>query len=189
MPPKARITEEMIIDAAFEIVRSSGAENINARAVAQKLNCSTQPVMYHFETIEQLKRTVYAKATQCYAQFVKSCAEGEKLTLDKLCAKHIFFAAEQPRLFRFLFLSPFFDSKAFFRLPLREDMQPVLQDICEKNGLSREQATEAFMTAATYAHGYAGMVACDGGCFDRQEAQRHVEAVCAAIIEAAKQSD
>lgn len=55
MPPKAKITKDMIIDAAFEIARKTGAENINARTVSQKLNCSTQPVMYHFATIEELK--------------------------------------------------------------------------------------------------------------------------------------
>lgn len=51
MPPKAKITKDMIIDAAFEIARETGAENINARTVSKKLNCSTQPVMYHFATI------------------------------------------------------------------------------------------------------------------------------------------
>ncbi len=43
----------MIIDAAFEIAGETGAENINARTVSKKLNCSTQPVMYHFATIEE----------------------------------------------------------------------------------------------------------------------------------------
>ena len=55
MPPRAKITKEMVIDAAFEVAREAGAENINARTVAKKLNCSTQPVMYHFATIEELK--------------------------------------------------------------------------------------------------------------------------------------
>lgn len=53
MPPRAKITKEMVIDAAFEVARETGAENINARTVATKLNCSTQPVMYHFATIEE----------------------------------------------------------------------------------------------------------------------------------------
>ena len=53
VPPKAKVTKDMIIDAAFEVARESGVENINARTVAKKLNCSTQPVMYHFETIEK----------------------------------------------------------------------------------------------------------------------------------------
>ena len=62
MPPKVKITKEMIIDAAFEIARSEGAENINARTVSKKLGCSTQPVMYHLlmkMTMKYLKILVY----------------------------------------------------------------------------------------------------------------------------------
>ena len=62
MPPKPKITKEMIVDAAFEIARKTGAENINARTVAERLECSTQPIMYHFATIEELKKAAYAKA-------------------------------------------------------------------------------------------------------------------------------
>ncbi len=62
MPPKPKITRDMVIVAAFEAARKTGTENINARTVSKKLNCSTQPVMYHFSTIEELKNTVYTKA-------------------------------------------------------------------------------------------------------------------------------
>ena len=47
MPAKPKVTKEMIVDAAFEIARKEGMENINARTVSEKLSCSTQPVMYH----------------------------------------------------------------------------------------------------------------------------------------------
>lgn len=50
MPPKAKITREMIIHAGIEIVREHGIENVNARTVSKKLGCSTQPVMYHFKS-------------------------------------------------------------------------------------------------------------------------------------------
>lgn len=43
MPAIAKVTKEMIIDAAFETIKEMGAENINARTVSQKLGCSTQP--------------------------------------------------------------------------------------------------------------------------------------------------
>ena len=56
MPARIKVTKEMIVDAAFAIARETGAENINARTVSEKLNCSTQPVMYHFATIEELKK-------------------------------------------------------------------------------------------------------------------------------------
>ena len=52
MPAKAKVTKEMIVDAAFAIAREAGAENINARTVSERLHCSTQPVMYNFATME-----------------------------------------------------------------------------------------------------------------------------------------
>ena len=44
MPAIAKVTKEMIIEAAFEIAKEMGAESITARTVSQKLGCSTQPV-------------------------------------------------------------------------------------------------------------------------------------------------
>ena len=57
MPAKAKVTKEMIIDAAFEIAKEMGAENINARTVSQKLSCSTQPVLYHFKASVDVPKT------------------------------------------------------------------------------------------------------------------------------------
>ena len=45
MPAKAKVTKEMIVDAAFAIAREAGVENINARTVSERLHCST-PVSY-----------------------------------------------------------------------------------------------------------------------------------------------
>ena len=41
MPAKAKVTKEMIIEAAFAVARETGAENINARTVSERLHCST----------------------------------------------------------------------------------------------------------------------------------------------------
>ena len=61
MPPKPRINKQMILDASFEIVREQGHEMINARTIAEKLGCSTQPVMYHFKTIGEIREEKAAK--------------------------------------------------------------------------------------------------------------------------------
>lgn len=70
MPPKAKITKEMIINAAFEVARADGAENVNARTVSKKLGCSTQPVMYHFAKIEDMKKAVYERADAFHTQYL-----------------------------------------------------------------------------------------------------------------------
>lgn len=75
MPPKAKISKEMIVNAALEIARLTGAENINARTVSQKLNCSTQPIMYHFKTIEDLKKATYQKADEYHTTYLSRIEE------------------------------------------------------------------------------------------------------------------
>ena len=39
MPPKVKVTREQIVQAALALVRESGAQALNARAVANRLGC------------------------------------------------------------------------------------------------------------------------------------------------------
>lgn len=49
MPPKARITKDVIINAAVEIARRRGYGSISAGTVSGRLRCSAQPVAGHLE--------------------------------------------------------------------------------------------------------------------------------------------
>ena len=44
MPPKVKVTQDQIIQAAMDIVRESGIDALNARALAKQLDCSIQPI-------------------------------------------------------------------------------------------------------------------------------------------------
>ena len=101
MPAKVKVTKEMIIDAAFAIARETGAENINARTVAERLHCSTQPVMYHFATIEELKRTVYAKADLYHSEYLMNMKKPPKGAALGIGMNYIRFAIEEPHLYLF----------------------------------------------------------------------------------------
>ena len=70
MPPKVKITRDMIIDAAFDIIRNEGSENLNARNIAARLNCSTQPVLYSFKTVDEIREAVYRKADEYHTSFI-----------------------------------------------------------------------------------------------------------------------
>ena len=82
MPKPARITKDMIIEAAVDLIRESGYESINARTLAAKLHCSTQPVMYHFETIESLKRAAYEYTDHMHTQYLMSIEEDQDPVLS-----------------------------------------------------------------------------------------------------------
>ena len=64
MPPTKRISKEAIVDAAVEVLRSGGASAVNARSVAKKLGCSTQPIYLSFQSMNELKTAVTQQAVE-----------------------------------------------------------------------------------------------------------------------------
>lgn len=42
--PKQKITKDMVIDAAFELARNDGMEQVIVKNIAEKLGCSVQPI-------------------------------------------------------------------------------------------------------------------------------------------------
>lgn len=157
MPPKAKITREMIIDAAFDISRNDGAENINARTVSKKLNCSTQPVMYHFKTIEELKRAVYVKADEFHSSYIANI-QGQS-PMKSIGLKYIQFGAKEKNLFRLLFQTNEFAGKNISDLTSGEEIEFVIKLLSAANNIPVEQARVIFKSLFLFAHGYASMFA------------------------------
>lgn len=159
MPAKIKATKEMIINAAFEIAREMGAENINARTVSEKLNCSTQPVMYHFATIEELKRAAYAKADLYHSEYLMNIKKQQNGAMLGIGLNYIRFAIEEPHLFRFLFQSNFFNGTTMIELIDAEELMPVLSAMQQALEMSIEQTKKVFLTVFLFAHGYASIIA------------------------------
>ncbi|QGQ94218.1 TetR/AcrR family transcriptional regulator [Paenibacillus psychroresistens] len=113
MPPKAEITKEKVLEAAFEIVRAHGLEALTARSIAQKLKCSTQPIYSVYGNMVELKDDVYDKAVS-FANARMSEYEDEKnvLALNNAIGC-LYFAKNEKQLFKTVYLSGYrkFDSK------------------------------------------------------------------------------
>ena len=166
MPPKARITKEMIIDAAFAVVRRSGADEINVRKIAAELGCSTQPVMYHFRTMEELRAEVYEKSVS----FSKNVAfNGDQNTIEELCIRYIHFARDEHNLFRFIYqtgrvicerLKDYFEC---------DELTAPIERFMDETGLTRKQADSFVSTLFLTIHGYCSLIA--NNCIEYDETQ------------------
>lgn len=177
MPPKAKITKEMILDAAFEVVREAGAENMNARTVAEKLNCSTQPIMYHFATIEEMKKAVYAKLDQYHTKYLMNRTSPHKGVMLCIGLNYIRFAMEEPNLFRFLFQSGFVVQNSLLEMIDSEELEPIISVMQKAMNLSMEQTKEVFQTLSLFAHGYASIIANNALEYDEELVAIHLERV------------
>lgn len=159
MPPKPKITKEMVLDAAFDIARTEGVEQINARTVSQKLGCSTQPVMYHFAKIEDLKRAAYEKADWFHAEYLLNVDERSEDFMLGIGLNYIRFAIAEPHLFRFLFQSGYAVENNLLEMIDSEALKPVLLAMQKASGMNEIQMKEVFITIALFAHGYASFFA------------------------------
>lgn len=174
MPPKARITEDMIVSAAIEVVRQSGFESINARTVSGQLRCSTQPVMYHFSTIDNLKRAAYRQADQLHTNYLMNTTPGQDPILG-IGLNYVRFAVEEPQMFRFLFQSGYAEENSLLEMLDSGELLPVLAAMQAGSGLNAEQTKDVFITVAMFAHGYASLIANNHLEFDEKLIARHLE--------------
>lgn len=167
MPPKARITKEMIVDAGFELVRKSGSDKITAQAVAEELGCSTQPIMSHFKKVEDLRTTVAEKADQYHSAYLMNIA-GENPMLE-IGLNYIRFAREERHLFRLLFQSGGFSGTSLWESLDSPELQPVLALFSRETGISSIDAAKAFKALFLVVHGYASMFAANEMEYDERE--------------------
>ena len=188
MPPKTRIIKDMIIDAAVEIARNSGYENISARTVSGQLHCSTQPVMYHFPTIDAMKRAAYEKADRMHSEYLMTVMPGKDPVLS-IGLNYIRFAVEEPQLFRFLFQSGYAKEHSLKEMIDSEELIPVLSAMQEGSGLSTEKTRQIFLTVALFAHGYASIIANNGLEYDEILTAEHLEQTWNGAVLAALQEE
>lgn len=168
MPPKAKITVEMIIDAGVELVKAEGAESINARTVAKKLGCSTQPVMYHFNTIDSLRMAIYKRLDDIHTQYIMNISPHPKDISLGIGLNYVRFAAEEPNCFRFLFQSGLINEHSIIEMIDSDDIMPVIAALQEETQLNIEQTKIVFHTICMFVHGYASLIANNSLEFDEK---------------------
>ena len=107
MPAVRKVSKEQIIDAAVDVLRGDGFSAINARSVAKKLGCSTQPIYFSFRNMEELKAALTERAIQMHTQRGRDSLrihEGNDSRYSSYGMGFVKFAAEEKQLFRWLYL-------------------------------------------------------------------------------------
>ena len=154
MSKKPTTTKEVIIEGAFQLIREKGREFLSARSLASSLGCSTQPIMYQFPDLDELRELTYQKADAFHSEFIM--AGGDLLGMGQ---RYIRFAEEEPQLFRFLFQSGRFSGSSLEELIRSPEMSGVLAAVSTEEGLSAESAVSFFEPLVAVVHGYASLIA------------------------------
>ena len=58
MPAKKIVYEKDVVEAALDIIREKGENSLNARDIAKKIGCSTQPLYSLYKNMAELEDAV-----------------------------------------------------------------------------------------------------------------------------------
>ncbi|HYE10886.1 MAG TPA: TetR/AcrR family transcriptional regulator, partial [Patescibacteria group bacterium] len=100
MPPKIRITEDAILDAAIAITRENGIASVNARELAKSLGCSIQPVFRSFQSMDNLKKDICKKAESIFDNYTRQGMERHRIPFLGVGLAYIDFAKKEKNLFK-----------------------------------------------------------------------------------------
>lgn len=189
MPPKTKITRDMILGAGLDIIRQEGIENLNVRRIAAALGCSTQPVMYCYETMDELKNELYAAADGMHTERLMRGADSSGSPMLTIGLNYIGFAAEEKHLFRFLFQSDKFRNTSFGDLMNGEELGFLLAPLQAAAGLTERQAREVFGALFLCVHGIASLIANNSMEYDKEEFTRLLNMTFNGAVGAVKEGE
>lgn len=184
MPPKAKVTKDMILKTVLEITRESGFETVNARSIASKLQCSTRPIFTCYENMEELKTEFLNFAYEYYEQYVTNYNNSVNVSPYLILPlSYIEFAQKETQLFKLLFVNnmdlKMSEAKDFYR---EIDNEKKAKLFSESIGIGFEQSKTIFLDLFLYTHGIAVLAATQKFALDRDKAEKMVTNILTAFV-------
>lgn len=157
MPAPKKVSREDILEGALNTLRESGFASVNARSVAKKLGCSTQPIYLSYKNMDELKNELTKRAIQEHSIRVKESMKEQNIQWSRYCSYGIGlvrFAKEEKQLFRFLYLEEGQNGKQQDDIHIPQ----IIRVIQEDYGYSEEIACQFHRDMTFYSFGIAVMV-------------------------------
>lgn len=171
MPPKPSVNREEILDAAVSLVRLAGIDAVNARSLADKLDCSTKPLFRVYGNMDALKKDILARLDDCYNSFMARRIRPENRLLTQSIA-YVEFARQEPNIFNTLFMNRTCQGKSTAEILDADWNQASILNAQEVTGLSGEQARGLFRDVWLYSHGVATQIVSNSIDLPQEEAVR-----------------
>lgn len=150
--PKQRITKEMVVDAAFEIARSSGMEQVQVKNIADRLGCSVQPIYSYCKSMEGLRQDVTRQVSRFIQEYIAVRIDQKDLFRSTGSA-YIQLAKEEPNLFKIFILRQRSGISSLDELYRSEAGSQVADFIAEQLQIGVRQARQLHLHMLIYTIG------------------------------------
>lgn len=159
MPKNIKISKDMILEAAFEIARKDGIENLSNRELAKKLKCSIRPIYYQFENVEEMQKELYKKIEKYFYKFLMDHMIEGIPKYKQIGIHYIKFAKKEKKLFQTLFMSEWGLTPNAFIAKDGEDYEEIEKLIKISTNLKDDDIKTFHTKMWIFCHGIATLVA------------------------------
>lgn len=138
-----------------------GYSSINIKTLSKEIGCSTQPLVWHFENMEGLRKSLAEYALHYANNKMCPSAINAIEAFEQVGAAFIHIAVGTPNLFRFLYLEGYSGSPAenFDALIADDDNAELIKRIASDLSISEESAGSYLQNTIIYTHGIAALAA------------------------------
>ena len=181
MGRKTKISRDMILEAAYELLDESGIGAVTIKLIAEKLGCSTQPVSWQFGSMTELKKSLYIYAAhRVYGGLEEEMQDRDAIEAFFLSGiRYLSIACDHPNVFRFLNVDDPMDTigeslygdESMFSFQFDEEAVKIFS---VQYDIPVPQISEMVRDTVIYTHGLALMMMFDGQKLPKEEACRMV---------------
>ena len=147
MPAIRKVTRDDVANAALDVLRESGFSAVNARSVAQKLGCSTQPIYRVFGSMDELKTEMASRRITAAV----NGNDGSRSRYSDFGFGFVRFAEQEKQLFRWFYLE---DGQGARRVSDVHSPE-IIATIMEEYGYSEEIAQKFHRDMTFFSYGIA----------------------------------
>lgn len=156
MARKETITKNDILHAAFEMLQEEGISQVTARKLAAKAGCSTQPIFRVYKNMEELTEDLFDLSCRFFEDFYQDFPRSTVTPFVNLGLAYHKFAAQNKRVFEFVFLSENRYGRSLYDL-INGNTGAVSKEIKTAAAQGCRNPSELFMKMWIFIHGTACM--------------------------------
>ena len=186
MPPKQKITKEILLEHAFEIAEEKGIDTVTSRSVAKSVGCSIQPVFSHFPTMEELRQATFDYACD---KFVQEILAFEKMPdfLPRTTKWVLDLARNKPNLYQMLYLSNSFKGNTMLDVMMNfESNKKMIAKMTELYGLEEDACKDILLRSCLFLMGIGTMICVNHMDFSDEQVALMMKHTVADMVQGAK---
>lgn len=186
MPPKEKITRELLLACAFQIAEEQGIDAVTSRSVAKAAGCSIQPVFSHFPTMEALRQATFAYTCDVLVKEILSFSDKPDF-LPRVTKLVIDLARNRPNLYRLVYLSNSFQGNTLLDVMMDfESNQVMIEKMAVLYQLDVESCKSILLRSVLFLMGTCTMICVNHMDFTDEQVAEMMKQTAADMVLGAK---